>query len=227
MHKTHKLSKATRFTLFSLGLVSFSSGLANAATIVSTVPIAQVVDNSASSATFAIANTGVPSVVTSASLFVHFTKHDGQTYQPPGSVFPTGNAYFGEIRFSLTSPTGIVLPIIAAGSFVNGNSGVEARITFTDLAALAVNSNTSVLPANGNFKIASNISNSFATFNNANPFGNWTFNFSDTTNADALSVHSATLTLVITPTPEPSGSMALAVIFSCFYVFHRQKKIEA
>jgi hypothetical protein len=222
--KNSRLLKAAQSARLFIVLIGFSSGLVNAATIVSTVSIGQVVDNSASSATFTIANTGIPNVVTSVSLYIHFTKHDGEAYQPPGSTFPTGNAYFNEIRFSLVSPSGTTLPIIAAGSFVNGSSGVEAKITFTDLAALAVNSNTSVLPGAGNFKIASNIGSSFAVFNNSNPFGNWRLNFSDSAGQDGLSVHSSTLTLIITPTPEASSSMVLAIIFSCCYLLNHDRR---
>ncbi len=224
LSKKMQCFKAIRAVWFGVGLASaLFFSFANAATIISTVSIAQVVDNSAGSATFSIANTGIPSVVTNVNLYIHFTKHDGETYQPPGSTFPTGNAYFGEIRFSLTSPSGTVLPIIAASSFVSGSAGVEAKITFIDLAAMAVNSNTSVLPASGNFKIASNVGSSLAVFNNLNPFGNWTLNFSDSAGQDGLSVHSSILTLTTTPVPEPSGGAVLGIIFMGCFIFYRKR----
>ncbi len=222
-NKKDRSLKALCHILLLTCLTGIFSGLTSAATIMSTVSIGQVVDSSAGSATFTIANTGIPSVVTNVNLYIHFTKHDGETYQPPGSTFPSGNAYFGEIRFSLVSPSGTTLPLIAAGSFTNGNSGVEAKITFIDLAAMAVNANTSVLPASGNFKIASNVGSSLAVFNNSNPFGNWTLNFSDSANQDGLSVHSSILTLTTTPAPEPSGCILLGFVLSCCWILQHKR----
>ncbi|MEW6718037.1 MAG: hypothetical protein AB1345_11115 [Chloroflexota bacterium] len=98
-----------------------------------------------------------------------------------------GNAYNGEIKFTLRGPTGVNVQVIPANTYVGNVHGGQVTVILNDGAAAPPGGT----PTSGTFQPV----NPLAAFNGTNPLGVWTLDVEDTVGADPLCFYSFRLTL--------------------------------
>jgi hypothetical protein len=151
------------------------------------------------SSTTRLFNVTEPGFVSKITFRITFEKFDGEEF----GVNEGGNPYYDEISFSLLSPDGTTVQLIAPGSFNEGADGFFGTITFDDAAALAVNYDLNT-PHAGTYRPTD--PDGLADFVNENAAGTWTLTMTDTAGSDHLGYFNSRLTVTI---PEP-GSALLA-----------------
>lgn len=136
------------------------------------------------------------------NLTITFAKCAGAALSPSGMNCKNGNPYNSEIFFSLMSPTGTVVQLVNAGTYVSSNSKGEGRIamTFDDEAGPGVGGNKVKA---GTYRPVG----SLAAFDNKDMFGTWKLTVGDAVGADFLTYFGSSLDIA-TRVPEP-GSLAL------------------
>lgn len=141
-------------------------------------------------------------LISDLNLTITFAKCAGGPLSVTGTVCPNGSPYNGEIFFSLLSPTGTVVNLVNAGTYVNNSSKGDGRIamTFDDEAASRVGGNKVKA---GSFRPVG----SLAAFDNKDMFGTWKLTVGDSVGADYLTYFNSSLDIT-TRVPEP-GSLAL------------------
>ncbi|MFM2475376.1 hypothetical protein, partial [Burkholderia cenocepacia] len=154
--------------------------VANAATLTGlNAELAQV---DAGSATRVIPITG-QGAVDDVTITIDFLKTDGSCVAPQ-----PGDAFHGETRFALASPTGTSIALVSNGTYSGGTATGVVSVTFDDAAATTVGGGA---PVSGTFRPVQ----SLAAFDGELAAGDWILTVADSTVADPLCYYKATLTV--------------------------------
>lgn len=165
-------------------------------------PVLQV-DGGSSSTQLNVSDTGA---ITDVNVEIDFTKCDTPILTD-GTCFGPSFSFNNEIGFSLSSPAGTLVTLVATGTYgVFQNPGDRVVVTFDDSAATVVGG---PVLASGDFQPTGSLSD----FIGENPFGAWTLNFQDLFPQDPLSLNAWTLSITTqsdmdVDVPEP-GTLAL------------------
>jgi Proprotein convertase P-domain len=151
--------------------------------------------------------------VVSVTFRITFEKYDGEEF----GVNEGGNPFYDEISFSLMSPGGTVVDLIAPDSFNSGANGFFGTITFDDAAGQLVNVNPDS-PAAGTFKPVD--PDGLADFFGESVTGDWTLTIADTAGGDHLGYFTSRLNITV---PEP-GSALLAGVASLALLGRRRRR---
>lgn len=190
--------------------VGFSAS-ANAAFVSvssSTVPVLTV-DSSTATSQLYISN--APGQISDVNVFLNFTKCD-DPISITGECVGASSSYPSEIVFSLLSPTGTSVSLIAAGTYTGNGPGDTYLVTLDDAATTAIGG---AMPQSGTFQPTGLLSD----FNLESAIGLWTLTFQDTVGADPLSLNSWRLDVTTSVVPVPaavwlfgSGLIGLATV---------------
>jgi len=146
------------------------------------------IDGGTATTTFSVQADDFPAgyMVGNVKLQITFAKVGGGTCPGPGG----GDDWAEEIRFRLTSPSGVTVTLVRYGDYNWSNPDVgQVTVTFDDdalrsVAGLKIKSGT-FKPSNG----------AMADFTGSNPEGQWTLSLSDRDQCDPLCFDSAILTI--------------------------------
>lgn len=223
----HKITKILPLSVFALAFTQSHA-------IIITNETAGVVDNSSTTRDLPFdAEFAAPgATVSSVTLSIFFAKHDGQVFLAPEDPLPTGNGYFSEIEFALTSPSGTTITLIsnsggvelipedASSSFNSPDLSYRGTINFDQPAAETVNIDRNEVPS-GTFRPDDDLAGNLNSFIGEQPFGTWTLFIEDDVGADALSFYSASLDISVVP--EPSAYALLAGLSGLALVVSRRR----
>jgi hypothetical protein len=156
--------------------------------------------------TFTIGESG--DVINDVDISIDFGKHDGENF----GINAGGTPFYNEIVFTLTNGTDTAR-LIDAGSWSSGSGGFLSRvITFDESASQVVNFTSA--PQAGTFQ-TTGFGSGFGLdqFNGQvlQP-GVWNLFIQDTTGADALDFHSATLKVTVTDVPDTTATFGLMLV---------------
>ncbi len=142
---------------------------------------------------------------------------------PEGTPITAGIAYFEEIEFALTSPSGTTFTLISNpndielvpadnfSSFTSGTVGFKGTILFDQSALTPVNANPGLVTA-GTFRPDDATLNSLDIFNGQSAQGTWSLFIEDDVAQDGLSFYEASLTIATAAAvPEPSSFALLGI----------------
>ncbi|QNO37433.1 Ig-like domain-containing protein [Protaetiibacter sp. SSC-01] len=157
-----------------------------------------VVDMGLTPRTIAISSDGI---VTDVDIVVDFAKIDDGGLGSCEPLASGGGAVWNEeLSFALTSPTGTVVSLIAAGTYFDIGYGGRVQVHLDDEAPGTL----SGLPATGTFRPTQPLS----VFDGETAAGNWILTAADSTGGDPLCYFGARLLVDANVAPDASDSTA-------------------
>lgn len=189
-----------------LGMLAVMAACASPAqaSVVATDTTYGVFDASQGNRTLAVATHGA---ISDLNVIVEFAKCDDPAISVNGvACIGSGNAFFNEIVFRLTSPDGTTVNLITPNTYSSGGAGVgRLTLTLDDEANTDVGGPSLV---GGAFRPK----NLLSAFDGKDMFGNWTLFVRDNAGGDPLMYFGSRLDIstvaAISAVPEP-GSLAL------------------